>query len=170
MQQIDPWWRVLVRKGKETSFPCSNYQKGGEKMKPSNFEKAIQIQFSYMIKRVVDTTVKDYERELGRRAKREQTFSDLSEMELNRFGVTDEYISDFTAFDVFGTVIHVHDEKLCEALKCLSERKRNIVLMFYYLEMSDAEIAELLQVARSTAFRNRTNSLNEIKEMLKKGV
>lgn len=59
-------------------------------------------------------------------------------------GCTDEYSLEFTSFDVFGTEVRVYDEKLCEAIKKLSERRRNVVLMFYFLELPDAEIAEIL--------------------------
>lgn len=40
-------------------------------MKPSSFESAIRLQFDCLARKVVGTTVKDYNRELGRRAKRE---------------------------------------------------------------------------------------------------
>lgn len=60
-------------------------------MKPSSFQTAIRLQFDCLAKRVVDTTVKDYQRELSRRAAHEIAFSELSEQELNRMGTVDEY-------------------------------------------------------------------------------
>lgn len=135
-------------------------------MKPTTFQKAIQLQFECLVKRVVDTTVKDYERELGRRARHEMTFSDLSEAELNQIGFNDTYLSEFTAFEALGFSVHVFDDRLCESLKRLPDRKRNIVLMYYFLDMTDVKIAELLQTSRSTVTRNRTSSLYEIKKMI----
>lgn len=135
-------------------------------MKPSSFQTAIRLQFDCLVKRVVDTTVKDYQRELCRRAAHEIAFSELPEQELNCIGTTDEYDSDYTCFEVLGTKVKVNNEQLAEALKLLPEKKLNILLMFYFLEMSDAEIADLLQVDRSTSFRNRRNSLEEIKRIL----
>lgn len=49
-------------------------------MKPSTFQDGVRLQFDCLVKRVIDTTVKDYQKELGRRAKHEITFSDVSEM------------------------------------------------------------------------------------------
>lgn len=135
-------------------------------MKPSSFQTAIRLQFDCLAKRVVDTTVKDYQRELSRRAAHEIAFSELSEQELNRMGTVDEYETDYSCFEVLGTKVKVNDEQLAEALKQLPEKKLNILLMFYFLEMSDAEIADLLQVDRSTSFRNRRKTLEEIKKML----
>ncbi|MEF2715126.1 MAG: sigma factor-like helix-turn-helix DNA-binding protein, partial [Bacteroides uniformis] len=45
------------------------------------------------------------------------------------------------------------NELLAEALNALPERKRDIILLSYFLDMSDAEIGELLNVVRTTVFR-----------------
>ena len=85
-------------------------------MKITSFQKAIQLQFDTLARKVVDCTVKDYEREIDRRAKHELTFSDLSEKEMNCIGNTDEYFSDFTSFKVLGEIIPVLDDRLNETL------------------------------------------------------
>ncbi len=66
-----------------------------------------------------------------------------------------------------GTEIRVLDEELAEALKQLPEQSRNIVLMFFFLDMSDSEIGEKLNINRSTSYRHRRNSLEEIRKQLK---
>ena len=58
-------------------------------------------------------------------------------------------------------------EELAEALKQLPEQSRNIVLMFFFLDMSDSEIGEKLNINRSTSYRHRRNSLEEIRKQLK---
>ena len=65
------------------------------------------------------------------------------------------------------TEIRVLDEELAEALKQLQEQSRNIVLMFFFLDMSDSEIGEKLNINRSTSYRHRRNSLEEIRKQLK---
>ena len=135
-------------------------------MKPSSFQTAIRLQFACLVKRVIDTTVKDYQRELSRRATHEIAFSELPEQELSHVGITDDYDSDYSCFEVLGTKVKVNNEQLADALKILPEKKLDILLMFYFLEMSDAEIADLLQIDRSTSFRNRRSSLEEIKKYL----
>ena len=99
---------------------------------------------------MIGRTVKNYNKELARRAKHEISFCEIPELELNQLGVADEYSLEFTSFDVFGTEVRVCDEKLCEAIKKLSERRRNVVLMFYFLELPDAEIAEILDISRNS--------------------
>lgn len=134
-------------------------------MKPSSFEGAIRLQFDCLARKVVGRTVKNYDRELGRRARHETPFCDLSEMELNQIGVMDEYCVEFTSFDVFGSEVHIYDERLCEAIKELTESRRNILLMSYFLEMTDAEIAEVMEMERFSVCRNRLHTLKLIKDM-----
>ncbi|HGS9772989.1 TPA: RNA polymerase sigma factor [Clostridioides difficile] len=134
-------------------------------MKPSSFEGAIRLQFDCLARKVVGRTVKNYDRELGRRARRETPFCDLSEMELNQIGAMDEYCVEFTSFDVFGSEVHIYDERLYEAIKELTESRRNILLMSYFLEMTDAEIAEVMEMERFSVCRNRLHTLKLIKDM-----
>ena len=76
-------------------------------MKPSSFQTAIRLQFDCLVKRVIDTTVKDYQRELSRRATHEIAFSELPEQELSHVGITDDYDSDYSCFEVLGTKVKV---------------------------------------------------------------
>ena len=79
---------------------------------------------------------------------------------------TDEYKSDYFRFQVSGFDVLVKNELLAEALTALPERKRDIVLLSYFLDMSDTEIGELLNVARTTVFRHRKSALAKIKQYL----
>ena len=57
---------------------------------------------------------------------------------------------------------------LAEALHSLPEEKRNAVLLYYFFEMNDAEIAKLLNVSRSTVQYRRTSSFELLKRYLEK--
>lgn len=67
-------------------------------MSPSSFEKAIRLQFDCLIRKVIDRTAKNYYRELGRRAKHEVPFSDVTEADLNHVATIDEYSLGYTVF------------------------------------------------------------------------
>ena len=135
-------------------------------MKPESFE---HLQFDCLMRKVIDRTVKDYHKELGRRAKREIAFSDLPEMEIETFGFIEENYYDFTVFDVFGTEVRVFDEQLCEAIKRLSEQRRNILLMSYFLEIPDIQISDILGITRTSVYRNRMQTLKLIRAMYEEG-
>lgn len=132
----------------------------------SPFEQAIESQFDCLAKKVIKTTVKKHHRDMSRRAKHESPFSDLSELELNHHCTTDEYCCDYTAFNVLGMEVHVADDQLSKALKILPEKKRNIILLSYFMDLSDAEIGELMHLVRGTIHRHRTSTLKKIKELM----
>lgn len=71
-------------------------------MSPSSFEKAIRLQLDCLIRKVIDRTVKNYYRELGRRAKHEVPFCDVTEADLNHVATIDEYSMGYTVFPVYG--------------------------------------------------------------------
>ena len=69
--------------------------------------------------------------------------------------VWDNYETDYTIFNVCGNDIRVYDDELAEALKQLSERNRETLLMYYFLEMNNEEIAKKQNISRSGVFQNR---------------
>lgn len=127
----------------------------------------LQCQFDCKLKKVVKGIVRNYRKELARRQAKEVSFCELPEIVVEKLIVWDDYESEYTTFDVCGTEIRVLDEELAEALKQLPEQSRNIVLMFFFLDMSDSEIGEKLNINRSTSYRHRRNSLEEIRKQLK---
>ena len=54
--------------------------------------------------------------------------------------VWDDYETDYTIFNVCGNDIRVYDDELAEALKQLSERNRETLLMYYFLEMNNSNL------------------------------
>lgn len=79
----------------------------------------------------------------------------------------DDYDFAYYRFQVYGYDIQIKDSLLAEALSELTERKRNVILMSYFLDMSDVEIAEEMQVVRSTVNKHKKKSLKQLKERMK---
>lgn len=132
----------------------------------SSQKETIQYQYDALVKKALKDEAKNYLIELAKRASREICFSDLSENELSKFFVTDTYESDYRSFEVAGYDIIVKNDLLGKALNALPDKKRSIILMSYFLDMSDDEISELLNVVRSTVFRHRKNALAKIKQYI----
>ena len=136
-------------------------------MKPSDFQKTLQCRFDSCVKKVVRHVVKDYQIELKRRKNKEIAFCELPDIMVESLAVWDDYDTDYTFFSVCGRDIKVLDDELAEALKSLSERNRENLLMYYLLEMSDTEIAKAQNISRSGVFQNRRNSLEQMRKKLK---
>ena len=125
-------------------------------MKSSSFQQAIQAQFDCLTKKVIKRAAMKYNRDISRRLKHEVPFSEISDLELNKAGVYDKYSSDYTAFNVLGMEVQVSDDQLSKAL----------ILLSYFMDMSDAEIGELMNVVRTTVYRHRTSTLEELRKMM----
>lgn len=136
-------------------------------MKPSSFQTTIENQFDYICKRAMDDERKDYMKILSRQSKREISFSDMGDYLVNQFSVVDSYSTDFQIFTCNGFTVGVESDLLSEALCNLPDKKREIILLYYFLDMNDTEIAELLKLNRSTVYRHRTSGLAFIKKFMK---
>ena len=135
-------------------------------MKSSSFQQAIQAQFDCLTKKVIKRAAMKYNRDISRRLKHEVPFSEISDLELNKAGVYDRYSSDYTAFNVLGMEVQVSDDQLSKALKCLPERKRNIILLSYFMDMSDSEISEFIKIPRSNVQYHRTKTLEAMRKIM----
>jgi DNA-directed RNA polymerase specialized sigma subunit len=97
------------------------------------------------------------------------SFEKALEVELENFYNIDKYPSEYAAFNVLGMEIQIMDEKLSEILKVLPDKKRNIILLSYFMDMSDLEIRKLMNLVRSTIYRHKTSILKEIKKIVQGG-
>ncbi len=136
-------------------------------MKPSSFQTTIENQFDYICKRAMDDERKDYMKFLSRQSKREISFSDLGDYLVNQFSVVDSYSTDFQIFTCNGFTVGVESDLLSAALRNLPDKKREIILLYYFMDMNDTEIADQLKLNRSTVYRNRTSGLAFIKKFMK---
>lgn len=48
----------------------------------------------------------------------------------------------------------------------LTKRKREVILLFYFMGMSDAEIAKEMNLVRSTVYEHRKRSLEILKKVM----
>lgn len=71
-------------------------------------------------------------------------------------------------FDDLELPISINNDALAQALRQLSQRKRKIVLLFYFCDWTDQQIGERFHVARSTIQAARTKTLKEMRELLEK--
>lgn len=132
----------------------------------SSRKKTIRHQFDSFCKKVLREEYRDCLHSALRRPDHEISFSKLSPQHLKQLYIMDEYPSDNQYFSVLGYDIAVRDDLLGKALMALPERKRDIILLSYFLDITDREIGETLQMLRSTVQHQRTSSLKQLKKLL----
>ena len=136
-------------------------------MEPASSEmETIQHQYDTLIKKNLKGEARSYLRNLSKQSVQEICFSDMIESDFNTLYTEDTYDFEYYTFHVCGFDVAVRNSLLGEALEILAQPKRDIVLLFYFLAMSDEEISALLKVVRSTVFRRRKAALDVIKEYM----
>ena len=130
-------------------------------MEQSSFqdEQTVRHQFDSLCKLALKSEVINYEKHMAYRQKYEVMLSELSEKELSRLFIMDEHEMETHRFQVLGYDIEVKDALIAEALQTLTEKKRNVVLLSYFMDMSDADIAREMNLVRSTINEHRRRSL-----------
>ena len=135
-----------------------NRQSSKEKMQ------TVRHQFDYFCKKILHGEKVNYEREMEYRGKHEISFSQLTQEELGQLNSMDEYTAEEEMFRVLDYDVVVKDDLICEVLKTLPEKKRNVILLSFFMDMTDTEIAKRMNLVRSTIYHHRVSSLRTLKK------
>lgn len=107
----------------------------------------------------------NYFDELERQRTREVTFSELLQKDMDSLYYCDDYnMAEY--FTVMGRQIPVRDEWISKALKKLPSKKREIILMLYFLDMTEKEIAACLKLVQSTVHYHKDDSLKLLRKLM----
>ena len=135
-------------------------------MKPSSFEEITRLQFNAYMMITIKGIVRYQKKQRARHLEHETLFCEISEIKQNSQGNYDSYSFEFSVFQVWNFLIKVSDEKLGTALRKLSEKQRNYILLYYFQEMRDREIAELYHVSRSSVSCTRNRGLRKLQALM----
>ncbi|MBY7141774.1 sigma-70 family RNA polymerase sigma factor [Virgibacillus sp. NKC19-3] len=130
-------------------------------------QKRIQRQFDSFCKTVLRNAARDIYREISRQNKHLIILSALTQDKLNHLSMYDSYVTDVSYFYLHGRTIRVKDFLIANAIQSLQECNQLIILFFYFLDMSDTEIANELGLARGTVYYQKQKALEMIKNYLK---
>lgn len=133
---------------------------------PSQFEETIRHQFDRVCKLALKGEKIDYIRHMEYLRKNEVMLSELSQKELDHLSVEDEYTLESYKFQALNYDIEVKDSLIAEALTSLTKKKREVILLSYFVGMSDAEIARKMKLVRSTVNEHRKRSLEILKKVM----
>ena len=132
----------------------------------SSDKERIQHQYDALAKKTLVGEAKSHRRTLAKRAAREVTFFGFERKRTRAAFHNGRIRKRLFRFQVSGFDVLVKNELLAEALNALPERKTRHYPFVLLLDMSDAEIGELLNVVRTTVFRHRKSALAKIKQYL----
>lgn len=131
-----------------------------------SYEQRIQNQFGGFCVKVLKNEARYIQREYARRREQEKSLDDLTANELEQTASKDRYFNDEHVFEVMGIPVVVTGNLLADAIAQLPEEKRNVILLSYFLGMSDREISERMNVVRQTISKRRLITLKELRKYL----
>lgn len=135
-------------------------------MKPQSHQEHIRHTFDAFCKKVLRNEARDYLDEMNRKINREIPFSALPVEAMEQFASYDRYFTEERTFRILGCTVYVDDADLAEAISALPKDKQDVILLFYFLEMSDYEIAKRLNILRRSVTYRRTSTLKLLKELI----
>ena len=156
-------------KGDIKQSPAFADAKGGENMnEPNRTEWEIRCAFNGFCKRALKYEASNAHRDVRHHQLREVAFSSLLPQEEEQLYTTDRHFANEEADDksFYVAGMEITPKLLADAIHALPEEKRDTVLLYYFFEMSDPEIAKLLNISRSTVQYRRTSSFELLKRYL----
>lgn len=158
-------WITYMKGKNNTAFADA---KGGEKMETTSYEKRVQNQFAGFCVKVLKNEARHIHRENNRSLAHEKSINELSSAELSELAAYDNYFENEHIFNVDGKDIVVSGDVLAQALNNLPIDRRNIILLSYFLGMTDREIGEHLNTLRQTISKRRAKTLKNLRDYLEK--
>lgn len=133
-----------------------------------SYEQRIQNQLGAFCVRVLKNEARYIQRELASLQSQEKSFGELTASELEQTAVWDKHFMGEHVFEVLGLPVVVAGDLLADALAQLPEGKRDVILLSYFLGMTDREISEKLNIVHQTVSKRRLVTLKELREYLMK--
>lgn len=140
-------------------------------MVSKEYRERVERQFHAFCRTVLYNEACNYFREKEHRTQHEISLDYLQENTSFEIHSVDEYFvlqDKPTSFAVNGQTVIVDSGQLAKALLCLSEKRRRIILMYYYLRLRDWQIAKILGKPRTTVNYQRNAALKQLRTEMEK--
>lgn len=133
-----------------------------------SYEQRVQNQFGGFCTKVLKNEANRIHNEYARQRELEKSLDAITPEELEQIAVMDQYFQDDHIFEVLGKQVVVTGDLLADAIAKLPDRKRDIILLTYFLGLTDREISKYLNIVHQTVSKNRIRILKELRETLEK--
>lgn len=129
-------------------------------------EKRLSGQFAAFCVKVLKNEACNINREYRRQSINTKPICGLAQKEVLQIAANTDYFAQEFIFYVEDKPIVVVGNALATALNKLSKDSRNIILLSYFVGMSDSKIGKLFGVVKQTIAYRRNNALNRLKQAL----
>ena len=136
---------------------------------PLSYEQRTEMQYDTWIKRSLENEMKNYFRDIRRLAGHEALFSEMDDGDVEALEDKNarkayDYVD--SRFDVLRYTVEVRDALLYDALSQIDRRARGVILMAYWLDMSDIEISDETGIPRRTVNDIKRGAYKKLRKIL----
>lgn len=135
-------------------------------MTQEEFRQYQEQTFDSYAKRLVRNEGRNAKKELARRAEREVSISVLPYSGLPAICHEDKYLLEKLGVHSRAGEVQVFDRLLGQAIMSLAPKWRDVIVMYYFLDMSDEKIGSVLQFTTGAIRHRRQVALERLKTML----
>ena len=136
-------------------------------MTHAQYNEYLERSFDAFCRTVIRNEAINAHKRITARAQKEIPLSALSHSELSNLYYEDSYHPYCKTYYVQDTPVRIYDPSLGEVLQYLTPQRREIILMTYFLDYSDTDIARLLRVSSPTIHNRKRAALEKLKELLR---
>lgn len=125
--------------------------------------------FEVFFKRVLINKARNLHKKRKQQQEQEISFSDMPVETIMSFSYEDQYDLSLSSSYVWqGERVKFENKALGEALRLLLPKYREILMLSYFMDCSDAEIAARLAIPISTVGARRRNAIQRLRERMDK--
>lgn len=135
-------------------------------MTAEQFRNYQEQSFDAFCKKVVRNEAINIHNRLAALAEKETPLSALSHSELSAFYYEDTYRPYQKTYYVQDHPIHVYDQALGDVLQFLTPSRRDVILLCFFMDYSDSDIARLLRISSPAVSARKAVALKKLKELL----
>ena len=135
-------------------------------MTQAEFRQYQEQTFDSYAKRLIRNEGRTARKELARRAEREVSLYALPYGELPAVSHEDNYVLEKLGVHSRAREVEVFDRLLGQAIMSLAPKWRDVIVMYYFLDMSDEKIGGVLQFTTGAIRHRRQVALERLKVIL----
>ena len=135
-------------------------------MNSQEFRKYQENRFDSFCRKVIRNACMDNRKS---RMKREKRFSSLEAMQVEALElerVEDTYVTYSRTYKVKGIDITITDERIGEAIQFIMPNQRAVLLLSFFKEYSDMDIARLMKISHKTVAYRKQMAMKKLRILL----
>lgn len=126
----------------------------------------LERSFDAFCKTVIRNEAINIHKQIASRAEKEIPLSSLSHSQLSELSYDDCYHPYCKTYYVRGYPVNVCDQLLAEVLYHLPASYRDVILLYYFLDYNDTDIARLLRIRSQTVANRKVAALKRLKKLM----